>query len=157
MMKRILFVPLVLAVILAACAPAPVSTPVPGSGISQAVMTVDMYYTFINIAGTLEDYLPSWNMLSQTVQCSPADRCDIQNFYERWSQVQVYYRLYDCGPTLVTAEEFLYPRGSTPADLPTDSKFWAYELVDNNGILKINDARPKKPADGCSLALERLR
>lgn len=155
-MKKILLIPLLVAILLAACSPAPVSTPVRASDISQAVMTVDMYYTLINIAQTLEDYLPPWNMLSLQEQCNPRDKCDIRYFHDRWSQVQVYYRLYDCGPDLVVAEEFLYTRGSTPEHLPATSKFWTYQLVDYDGVLQINDAYARKPGDGCVLALERI-
>lgn len=158
-MKKSILVTVLFIALLSACAPAATLAPtaMPVESLSPAVVTMDMFYTFINAAETVEDFILPWNMLTLDEQCNPRDKCDIQYFHAKWSVSKVYYRLYDCGPTVVTAEEMRYPRETNPSSLPADSKFWTYELVDYDGVLMIGDTYlTKKPEEGCVLAIERV-
>jgi hypothetical protein len=158
-MKKGLLVTVLFIALLSACAPAATLAPtaMPVESLSPAVVTMDMFYTFINAAQTVEDFILPWNMLTLDEQCNPRDKCDIQYFYERWSKSMAYYRLYDCGSNTVTAEEMLYPRDTHPSALPENSKYWTYELVDYDGVLMIGDTYlMQKPGDGCVLAIERV-
>lgn len=159
-MKQILILSLVfLVLVTAACAPAstPVPTLAPAGPISPAVITVDMYYTFINAAQDATELVIPWNMLTLEEQCNPRDKCELLNFQNKWWQSNVLYRLYDCGTDIVTAEEMRYPRGSKPPSEFSGKQFWIYELVDFDGIMLIGDSYlAKEPGEGCVLTLERI-
>jgi hypothetical protein len=131
---------------------------VPVSSISAAVATMDEFYTLINEAQTIADFIPPWNMFTLEEQCHSPNNCDIQYFYDRWWPSKVYYRLYDCGLKTVTAEEMIYPRGSNQTSLPADPKYWTYELVEGDeGTLLISGIHvAQKPGEGCVLVIERV-
>jgi len=161
-MKKIQLLALLLLVFLAACTPAatPTSAPVPtadDASFSPAVATVDMFYTLINVAQSSEELGTPWYILTPEEQCNPLYNCETTNFQTNWWQSHVVYRLYNCGPTTVIAEELRYPRSGSRPSTMTGSKYWNYALVDDSGLLMVSKvSATKAPGSECILALDRL-
>lgn len=158
-MKKFFLPALAILALLASCAPTATPTPVPvadDSAVSSAVITVDMFYTFINTAQTPDELGLPWNMLTLKEQCNPHDKCELTNFQITWWESKALYRLYSCDANIVVAEEMLYPRDANPPSEMTDARFWTFELVDNDGLLLISKRYPvKAPGDECVLAIDR--
>ena len=159
-MKKFFLPALVIFVLLASCAPSTTSTPAPvadDSAISPAVISVDMFYTFINAAQTPEELSLSWNMLTLEEQCNPRDKCELTNFTNTWWESKAAYMLYNCGTDIVVVEEMLYDRDAAQPSVMTDSRFWTFELVDSSGLFLINKRYPvKAPGEECVLAIDRV-
>ncbi|RJP47726.1 MAG: hypothetical protein C4583_16375 [Anaerolineaceae bacterium] len=159
-MKKFILPALVILALLAACAPSATPTPTPvadESAISPAVITVDMFYTFINAAQSPEELGLPWNMLTIEEQCNPRDDCDLTNFTNTWWESMAAYRLYSCGTDIIVVEEMLYARDAAQPTTMTDSRFWTFELIDNDGLFLINKRYPVKgPGEECILAIDRV-
>ena len=157
-MKKSLLPALVMLALLAACAPNATPTPVADdSAISPAVITVDMYYTFITAAQSPEELGLPWNMLSLDEQCNPRDKCELTNFTNTWWASKAAYRIYSCDTNIVIVEEMLYARDAAQPSEITDSRFWTFELVDSNGLFLISKRYPvNAPEDECVLAIDRV-
>lgn len=161
-MKKILFAILLLAAFLASCAPAATPTPAPvraadDSAISSAVLTVDMYYTFINVASSADELSTPWSMMTNNAQCNPTDKCDLSYFQTKWWEAKALYRIYSCGANTVVVEEMRYPRKNAAPSEMNSSRYWSYDLVENNGLLMIDKIDTvKAPGNECVLALDRV-
>ncbi|MCE9646935.1 MAG: hypothetical protein K8S20_13120 [Chloroflexi bacterium] len=124
--------------LLAACAPAPISTPQPDRSNAPAIAMVEQFYTGINDAQVLNDLGRSWALLSNDAQCNSVNHCDLVYFEDRWWNSKAIYTLYDCGPNLVAAEERKYPRDADPASASGNPTYWLYQLNDYDGSLLIS-------------------
>jgi hypothetical protein len=159
-MKKFIIPALVMLALLAACAPSATPTPAPvadDAAISPAVITVDMFYTFINAAQSPEELGLPWNMLSLDEQCNPRDKCELTNFTNTWWASKAAYRLYGCETNIVVVEEMLYARDAAQPSAMTDARFWTFELTESNGLFLINKRYPvKEPGEECVLAIDRV-
>ena len=158
-MKKILLTSFLLTMFLAACAPAATPTPAPtanASAVSQAVVAVDMFYTFINVAQTQDDLGLPWGMLTNEAQCNAIDKCEMSAFQGRWWESKIIYRLYGCGANTVLVEGMLYPRTDDAPAKMTDPDYWTYKLSDTGGVLLISKiSSSNAPGADCVLALDR--
>jgi hypothetical protein len=166
-MNKIARLTLLFVFVLAACAPAATPMPPPtvetapvdsASATSPAVVTVDMFYTFINIAANKDELANSWAMLTNEAQCGAFYKCELTTFQTHWEKSMALYRLYSCDDKTVIAQEMEYPRDSVaPADI-TDGKYWSYEVIESsNGLMMISKIRvAQEPGSGCSLILDRV-
>ncbi len=158
-MNKFILPALIVLALLAACAPSATPTPAPvadDSAISPAVITVDMFYTFINAAQSPEELGLPWNMLSLEEQCNPRDNCELTNFTNTWWASKAVYRLYGCDTDTVVVEELLYARDAAQPTTMTDAHFWTFELTENSGLFLINKRSPiNEPGEECVLAIDR--
>lgn len=140
------------------CAPASMPAPASTASISPAVAMIDNFYTVINTAQTRDDLVVLWNTLTFEAQCIPVFKgCTLDGFQDRLWQAKLLYRLYDCGPDFVVAEELRYPRGEAAPITPAGSKFWAYSLVETDEGLLISDISfTPAPGEGCTLVIDRF-
>lgn len=157
-MKKFFLPALAILALLASCSPTTSPTAAPNAeAISPAVITVDMFYTFINTAQSPEELGLPWNMLSLDEQCNPRDKCELTNFTNTWWVSKAVYKLYSCDTNIVIVEEMLYARDSVQPTTMADSRFWTFELVDNDGLFLINKRYSvQAPGDGCVLAIDRV-
>lgn len=150
---------LLLIVLLSACAPAskPVPISTPASPIISPVEVVDNFYKKINEAQTETEILAAYNMFTNEAMCNPkiAANCDTTKFQNKWWQVKVTYKLYDCGDNVVIAEEIRYSRDPSAPSTPDAPKFSRFKLVQTEEGLLIDDlSLAQAVADGCILALK---
>jgi hypothetical protein len=151
---------LLLIVLLGACAPAPTPAPTSTSAVAitvSPVEVVDKFYKIINEAQTETEVLAAYNLFTNEAMCSPkiAANCDTSKFQNKWWQVKVTYKLYDCGDNVVIAEETRYPRDPSAPSTPAAPKFSRFKLAPTEDGLLIDDISPAQaPGDGCSLAIE---
>jgi hypothetical protein len=159
-MKKLLLSSLVLLTLGTACAPAftPVPTAPPATDtISPAVITVDMFYTFVNEAQSPEELGLPWNMLTLDEQCNPRDKCELTNFTNTWWESKALYKLYSCDTNIVVVEEMRYSRDANRPIAMIDSRYWTFELVDNGGLLLISKRYTVNAlGDECVLAIDRV-
>lgn len=159
-MKKFIIPALVILALLAACAPSATPTPPPvadEAAVSPAVITVDMFYTFINTAQSPEELGLPWNMLSLDEQCNPRDKCELTNFTNTWWASKAAYRLYSCDTDIVVVEEMLYGRDAAQPSEMTNARFWTFELAESSGLFLINKRYPvNKPGEECVLAIDRV-
>ena len=109
------------------------------SPISPAVQTVYQYFSYINNAGIDDDLQRAWDLLTTKLQCNPANQCVFDSYRDFWWKLQLRYKLYDCGSNSVAAEMIYYNRNTTP-NLNKKPDYMMYELIDENGQLKLNSA-----------------
>lgn len=157
-MKKFFLPALIILALLASCAPTATPAPVADeSAISPAVITVDMFYTFINTAQSPEELGLPWNMLSLEEQCNPRDKCELTNFTNTWWASKAAYRLYGCDTDIVIVEEMLYARDAAQPTTMTDARFWTFELTESSGLFLINKRSPvNAPGEECVLAIDRV-
>jgi hypothetical protein len=156
-MKKFLL-SLVLLVLLVSCSPASNEAVTPDASVaSPAVVTVDMFYTFINVAQAPEELGMSWGMMTNEAQCSAINKCELSNFQTRWWASKAVYKVYSCGSNSVLVEEMLYPRADAAPTEISDPNYWTYSLSDSGGIMMISKiSKSKAPGDECILALDRV-
>lgn len=156
MIKK-LFIPILLVILFTSCAPSVTEVPTvtPVGSISAAVKTVDRYLTLINDVQTDFDFNEPWSMLTPEGQCSdPRDFCTMFNFGDRMIKWKAVYRLFDCGPGLVLAEEFLYPREADPSSVVSTPQYWKYQVVETyDGWLISNIYKGQGLEGDCNLAI----
>lgn len=140
-----------------ACAPALTSTPAPLKSTSTFVETVDAFYRKINEAQSKEDLLLAFNLLTTMAMGNPkiVPLGDVSKFQDKWWELKVSYKLYDCGENVVFAEETLYPRSDSSPVTPTAPHFMRFDLMQSEeGTLIDNITRADAPREGCVLVLE---
>ena len=140
-----------------ACAPAPTSTPAPLESTSTFVETVDAFYRRINEAQSEVDVLLAFNLLTTMAMGNPkiVPLADVSKFQDKWWELKVSYKLYDCGEDVVFAEETLYPRSDSSPVTSTPPHFMRFDLVQSEeGILISNITRADAPRESCVLVLE---
>jgi len=155
-MSKIFSITLLVLFLLTACAPASetVATPTPVGFIAPSIEVVDKFYKTIDDAQMKEDLLVSWNMLTFEFQCSPkiAPNCDTSKFQDKWWQVEVAYKLYDCGDNVVIAEETHSPRGDALPSTSATPKFTLFKVVSTeDGLLIDNISSVQALEDDCVL------
>lgn len=156
-MKRIFPFTLLFVFSITACAPAtePVPTPTPVGFTAPSVEVIDTFYTSINNAQTQDDLFVSWDLLTNEAQCNPREKCELSNFQKKWWESKAAYKLYDCGPNYVIAEETRYSRNDGSLSTPAPPKFWRYQLVETADGLMIKDiSGTQSPGDDCVLVSE---
>jgi hypothetical protein len=124
---------------------------------TSAVQLVDDYYHKINEAQTETELLDAYNLFTTMAMCQPqiAANCDTSLFQKRWWKSKVAYKLYDCGPATVVAEETRYPRSDSAPSASAVSKFWQFDLMQSEDGFLIDDLSVvQSPGDGCTLVLE---
>ena len=109
------------------------------SYIAPAVLTVDQYFQFINNAGIDDDLRRAWDLLTTKLQCNPSNQCVFDSYRDYWWKWQMHYKLYNCGSNTVAAEIIYYNRNTTP-NLSKKPEYMMYELLQENGQLKLNSA-----------------
>jgi hypothetical protein len=140
-----------------ACAPAPTPTPAPLGSTSAFVETVDTFYRKINEAQSEADVLLAFNLLTTMAMGNPkiVPLSDASKFQDKWWELKVSYKIYDCGENVVFAEETLYPRSDSSSVTPTPPHFMRFDLMQSEeGILIDNITRADAPREGCVLVLE---
>ena len=140
-----------------ACAPAPTPTPAPIGTTSAFVETVDTFYRRINEAQSEVDVLLAFNLLTTMAMGNPkiVPLADVSKFQDKWWELKVSYKLYDCGEDVVFAEETLYPRSDSSPVTSTPPHFMRFDLVQSEeGILISNITRADAPRESCVLVLE---
>jgi hypothetical protein len=108
---------------------------------SDAIKTMNKFYSWINDAGNKDDLLKSWNLETSGpngFQCREAAGCEFVRFRDIWWDLKVQYKLYDCGSNLVDVEVRTYHRDPLLASTPSAPFFVRYQLVSVSGELKIN-------------------
>jgi hypothetical protein len=74
-----------------------------------------------------------------------------------WWESKAVYKLFSCDTNIVVVEEMLYARDVTQPTTMTASRFWTFELVDNDGLFLINKRYSvQAPGDECVLAIDRF-
>jgi hypothetical protein len=109
------------------------------SALPPAVQTVDQYFKYINNAGIDDDLERAWNLMTTNLQNNPSDQGRFETYQGFWWGEQVRYKLYDCGSNTVAAELIYYSRNTTP-DMSKTPEYMLFELVEENGQLKLNGA-----------------
>jgi hypothetical protein len=118
----------------------PLFTNTPAKTLSPAVQTMVRYYTYINEARISEDLSRAWDLLTTKLQCNPADNCSFAHYRDWWWQLQVQYRLYDCGSNTVDARLLYHARGAEAPSPSAQPNYIRYVLIDDEGTLRINSA-----------------
>jgi hypothetical protein len=74
-----------------------------------------------------------------------------------WWESKAVYKLFSCDTNIVVVEEMLYARNAAQPTTMTDSHYWTFELVDNDGFFLINKRYSvNTPGDECVLAIDRV-
>jgi hypothetical protein len=152
-MKKILMFILLFVVLSASCTPFSTNVPTvtPTSSGSNAVETIDTFYTLINNAQTENDLVQPWHMMTLEEQCNPRDQCMSYRFQDRWWPNKVLYKLYDCGSNSVVAQEMQYPRDAD-VSAAGNAQYWKYQLVEAEDAMLISDIRKAQvPGNDCVL------
>ena len=129
----------------------------PTESLTDAIIVMNNFYSWINNAGNKDDLLKSWNLETSGLngfQCREAAGCEFARFRDIWWELKVQYKLYDCGSNLVDVEVRTYHRDPLLASTPNPPFFVRYELVNVNGELLINRGTGiEGPSADCELAV----
>ena len=113
----------------------------PTKSFSNAILVMNNFYDWINNARNRDDLLKSWNLETSGpngLQCNEVSGCDFSKFSDFWLQWNVQYKLYDCGSNIVDTEQSYYDKDPKLATTPTTPAFVRYQLVEDQGELKLN-------------------
>jgi hypothetical protein len=100
---------------------------------------VHQYFQYINNAGIDDDLRRAWDLMTTKLQDNPSDQGRFETYQRFWWGEQVRYKLYDCASDTVAAELIFFSRNTTP-DLSKTPEYMLYELVEENGQLKLDRA-----------------
>ena len=138
--------------------PTPTPTPTPTLTLSNAVLTLNEFYSSINNATTPDELVRSWNLETSGpdggFQCREPSACKFSYFRDWWWNWIVKYKLYDCGGNAADVEEWLYYRNKPTSGSSTNPTYLRQEVVADQGQWKIDRGSVlKAPEFACSLVI----
>ncbi|WKZ34958.1 MAG: carboxypeptidase-like regulatory domain-containing protein [Anaerolineales bacterium] len=116
-----------------------ITTPPTENTLSPAIQVMDQYYQYINNAAIDNDLSRAWGLMTRKLQCNPSDQCNFETYKNYWWDLQVHYKLYDCGSNIIDAELNYFLRGLQPLEDITPVYF-QYTLTEEVGQLKLYSA-----------------
>ncbi len=117
-------------------------TLIPVSGIFD----VSFFFHWINYTGSkgtqFDDsmLLSAWDITTADFRCKEYAQCDYEAFRDFWLDWKVEATLYECSSNVVDAEQTYYPKNETSGLQPIGPFFRRYILIEEGGVLKINEA-----------------
>jgi hypothetical protein len=134
-----------------------ISTITPTLALSNAILTLNNFYSWINNAQNKDDLRKAWDLETSGpngLQCREASGCQYSKFQDSWWLWKVQYKLYDCGSNLVDVELRYYKRDPSIATAPTAPIYVRYQLVEAAGELKIDKGQKiGSPGVDCTLVI----
>jgi hypothetical protein len=134
-----------------------VSIITPTPALSNAIIVVNNFYSWINNAQNKDDLRKAWDLETSGpngLQCREASGCQYSKFQDSWWLWKVQYKLYDCSSNLVDVELRYFKRDPSITSTPIAPLYVRYQLVQVAGELKIDKGQKiGSPGADCTLAI----